>query len=286
MHLFRTTAAALACSAILVSVRAAAASDAAAPEDEQSVRRLEKTLLDPRTVDLKATAATYLHAKGTEQQASTAAMSFDSRYNFATYIHDFAEFNGPSKVVEIGVFDGDFAVENTRHLRGEYYMVDVALRPLMQTRLDGMGSRAHFLKMKSTAAASSFEDESLDWIYIDAMHTYKAVKEDLKAWWPKLKRGGLFSGHDYCVRQKEREQRPDLPWCGVYQDDDKNMSSQGKGIKRAGKEKGSMLGVVKAVQEFAAERAVPVVKHTWEGRKGPEDSGPLSKNPSWYMFKP
>lgn len=38
---------------------------------------------------------------------------------------------------------------------------------------------------------------SLDLCYIDADHTYEAVKCDLAAWWPKVKSGGIFAGHDY-----------------------------------------------------------------------------------------
>jgi glycosyltransferase involved in cell wall biosynthesis len=49
----------------------------------------------------------------------------------------------------------------------------------------------------SHKAAQDFEDEYFDFIYIDADHTYEAVKQDLAAWWPKLKIGGLIGLHDY-----------------------------------------------------------------------------------------
>jgi hypothetical protein len=49
----------------------------------------------------------------------------------------------------------------------------------------------------SAASADDFEDGSLDFIYIDAAHDYESVKKDLAAWFPKLKPGGIFSGHDY-----------------------------------------------------------------------------------------
>jgi hypothetical protein len=38
---------------------------------------------------------------------------------------------------------------------------------------------------------------SLDYVYIDADHSYKSVQEDLIAWYPKVKVGGLFAGHDW-----------------------------------------------------------------------------------------
>tara|TARA_Y100000389_G_scaffold181177_1_gene196567 strand:- start:1164 stop:1733 length:570 start_codon:yes stop_codon:yes gene_type:complete len=42
-----------------------------------------------------------------------------------------------------------------------------------------------------------FEDNSIDFIYIDAEHTYESVKRDLELYLPKLKRGGTIGGHDY-----------------------------------------------------------------------------------------
>ena len=42
-----------------------------------------------------------------------------------------------------------------------------------------------------------FEDGMFDFIYIDADHTYEGVKRDLEDWWPKVKSGGIFCGHDY-----------------------------------------------------------------------------------------
>lgn len=58
-------------------------------------------------------------------------------------------------------------------------------------------ARVKLIREFSVNAASFFEDEYFDFIYIDADHTYKAVTEDLNAWFPKLKKGGILSGHDY-----------------------------------------------------------------------------------------
>lgn len=49
----------------------------------------------------------------------------------------------------------------------------------------------------SYEASLEFPDEYFDFVYIDAAHDYDSMVEDIKAWWPKLKKGGLFSGHDY-----------------------------------------------------------------------------------------
>ena len=57
--------------------------------------------------------------------------------------------------------------------------------------------RAHIHRMTSLEAAELVEDESIDIVFIDALHTYEGVKDDIAAWLPKVKKGGIISGHDY-----------------------------------------------------------------------------------------
>eukprot|EP01065_Artemidia_motanka_P027018 TRINITY_DN3225_c0_g1_i1.p1 TRINITY_DN3225_c0_g1~~TRINITY_DN3225_c0_g1_i1.p1 ORF type:complete len:413 (+),score=114.82 TRINITY_DN3225_c0_g1_i1:46-1239(+) len=59
------------------------------------------------------------------------------------------------------------------------------------------GHRARVLRMFGGDAAARFANRSVDFLYIDARHDYKAVTEDLEAWWPKLRPGGVMSGHDF-----------------------------------------------------------------------------------------
>lgn len=49
----------------------------------------------------------------------------------------------------------------------------------------------------SVEAAKRFADSSIDFIFIDAEHDYKNIKADLEAWIPKVRSGGVVSGHDY-----------------------------------------------------------------------------------------
>jgi hypothetical protein len=60
--------------------------------------------------------------------------------------------------------------------------------------------RVVIMREYSKNAAAKFEDESIDWLYLDANHGYEAAREDLDLWWPKIKKGGMLSGHDYAVR--------------------------------------------------------------------------------------
>jgi hypothetical protein len=53
--------------------------------------------------------------------------------------------------------------------------------------------------MDSPRAAAHFADDSLDFAFIDGNHLYKHVRADIYAWWPKIKSGGLLTGHDYGI---------------------------------------------------------------------------------------
>ena len=49
--------------------------------------------------------------------------------------------------------------------------------------------------------SEEFEDNSIDFIYIDADHTHESVNRDLKLYLPKLKPNGWIGGHDYNKKQ-------------------------------------------------------------------------------------
>lgn len=57
-----------------------------------------------------------------------------------------------------------------------------------------------FLRLFSTAAASNFRNGSLDFVYLDGNHSLPYVIADLHAWTPKVRRGGIISGHDMIRR--------------------------------------------------------------------------------------
>lgn len=59
-----------------------------------------------------------------------------------------------------------------------------------------LGSRFKLIKESSTNAATQLEDDSYDFIFIDADHSMKAVLQDLDSYWPKLRVGGIMAGHD------------------------------------------------------------------------------------------
>jgi len=65
----------------------------------------------------------------------------------------------------------------------------------------------------SVEGAERFKDDFFDFCYLDAAHDYDSVVDDLNAWWPKVKEGGVLSGHDYFPDTRIWRGKA----CGVYQ---------------------------------------------------------------------
>ena len=180
--------------------------------------------------------------------------------------------NLTGNAVEVGVKEGLFSAHNLNWWQGQYYGVDAWATA---SRLPGCSGRERaacnnfhdaravdhrydlarrhtkpwthrvtLLRALSTDAAASFQDGFFDWIYIDALHTYDAVSEDLRAWWPKLREGGLFSGDDY--GDKERTE---------YLTTDEAQSNYDSRYPYV---KAFHWGVIRAVNQFAREVGAPV----------------------------
>ena len=66
------------------------------------------------------------------------------------------------------------------------------------------GDRAVYHVGDSADMAADVPDGSLDFVFIDADHSYEGCLQDLRAWWPKVKPGGLFAGHDYKDAERAR----------------------------------------------------------------------------------
>ena len=56
--------------------------------------------------------------------------------------------------------------------------------------------RAKIIRGFTNKVHQEIENNSLDFIFIDASHDKQSVIEDIENWEPKVKKGGLVSGHD------------------------------------------------------------------------------------------
>jgi hypothetical protein len=119
--------------------------------------------------------------------------------------------------IELGVALGQYLVElATDWTSGRIYGIDcweqqdtsVYNDPLniptignwyshVQQRIQPFKDRVRIYKTYTTEAVKSFPDNYFDFIYIDANHSYEAALKDIELYYPKLKKGGLFGGHDY-----------------------------------------------------------------------------------------
>ena len=83
-------------------------------------------------------------------------------------------------------------IANHGNLRQKYYHLKTILR------LKKFGNRSVILKAFSEEIPKKYDFlKDLDFVYIDANHTYKACKKDLEIWYPRVVTGGVLSGHDY-----------------------------------------------------------------------------------------
>lgn len=116
-------------------------------------------------------------------------------------------------VAEVGVDRGNFASVILGGWLGKvYYAVDLWARQdpriypevfdhdfsyRCASDLAYRDRRVRLMKMYSVEAARQIPNNFLDWVWIDANHDFGPVFDDMTAWWPKVKHGGIFSGHDY-----------------------------------------------------------------------------------------
>jgi len=109
--------------------------------------------------------------------------------------------------VEVGVWEGDFTEkfciagfkmygidpwvargrDSQFQQEARYGRVLVKLSP----------AKCILIRKTSMEAVKDFEDGSLDFVYIDGMHKYSFVYEDIVEWSKKVRVGGAICGHDY-----------------------------------------------------------------------------------------
>lgn len=147
-----------------------------------------------------------------------------NREDLARFMHDDM---GYRVGVEIGVDRGEYSkvlCEAGLKVFGVdcYENYDVYKRPgkyksNQDIARDNLKGLDHTLIVKySKDAAKDFEDESMDFVYIDGNHTLPYVVEDIFVWDRKVKKGGIIAGHDY-ARIKGYGEGLDTPiWDGCH----------------------------------------------------------------------
>lgn len=74
-----------------------------------------------------------------------------------------------------------------------------AMKQHAYERLEKYKDRIEFVYEPSTEFAKTISDETLDFIFIDADHSYEGALRDFESYYRTVKTGGLFSGHDFTL---------------------------------------------------------------------------------------
>ena len=58
--------------------------------------------------------------------------------------------------------------------------------------------RCYFYRGTSEFVSTNWEGPAqVDLVFVDALHDYEHVKQDIGLWWPKVRIGGIICGHDF-----------------------------------------------------------------------------------------
>lgn len=74
----------------------------------------------------------------------------------------------------------------------------------------------NIVKATSLQAASRYPDRSISYLMIDASHKYQDVCDDIRAWYPKIKMGGIISGDDYDWEEVNKAVVDTIPKHSIY----------------------------------------------------------------------
>jgi len=146
---------------------------------------------------------------------------FSTWIDHLAFAYDIVEAIRPKIVVELGTHNGlsyfafcQSMVENG--IDGLAYAVDSwegekhagmhdtsVYDDVMKHNREHYRAFSYPLKMLFNEALQHFDDNSIDLVHIDGLHTYDAVKEDFENWLPKVKPGGVVMFHDITARIKD-----------------------------------------------------------------------------------
>ena len=70
------------------------------------------------------------------------------------------------------------------------------MKKAAQEKILAHKDKVEFLHVSSEEFVKTIEDESLDFVFIDGDHSFEAALKDFQNYYPKVKKGGIFGGHD------------------------------------------------------------------------------------------
>jgi len=185
--------------------------------------------------------------------------------------------NGWVVGAEVGVWEGKFSacILGEPRIRMLYSVDNWMCQPAPEfytpaynkavKALAPYGDRSKIVVQASVPTAREFvgRGELLDFVYIDANHSYEACLSDMEAWWWVVRSGGCLCGHDY-------------GYGGVAQCRQLYVVPMGAGMgsgSTTDKGRHGKCEVQKAVDEFCGDRRLDVMLTR-------------ERYPSWMVIKP
>lgn len=148
--------------------------------------------------------------------------------NYPRHRDEFPEWLNTNRLtaegIEVGVFEGAYSALLLAKWNGRMlYGIDPFTPLPVEEWRDGcnrpdlpeMGvktaerfqdfARYNLVTKTSAEAVKDFRDRQLDFVYVDSNHRYEVVRDDLKAWWPKLHAEGIIGVHDFYQRDDDAQ---------------------------------------------------------------------------------
>lgn len=101
----------------------------------------------------------------------------------------------PTKLYLVDLFDGVVGSGDRNGENMVYIRMDECMNYLSE-KYSG-NHRVQIVKSSTSDFLKTIPDDSLDFVYIDADHSYEGVKTDIDLSINKVKSGGYIMGHDY-----------------------------------------------------------------------------------------
>jgi len=98
-------------------------------------------------------------------------------------------------IYAVDLWDETYKYEDNLNLKKQKKILHEIFKENL--RKNNLENKIKDIKAYSWEASNNFKDLSVDFVFIDADHEYDSVVKDINAWLPKVKKGGIISGHDY-----------------------------------------------------------------------------------------
>lgn len=125
----------------------------------------------------------------------------------------FPQLNDNSIIVNVGTYKGkslslmlDYVEKSEKNIK--VYTVDdwsdilygdngQDIRSIFSENLSTDIDKFEFIDSDTCKASDLFDDNSIDFVFLDTKHSFDHVIRETNCWIPKIKKGGIISGHDY-----------------------------------------------------------------------------------------